>query len=119
LDAAGPSFASPYSLYRTPLAVILPAQPTGDITLGGFRPEVTATGHKHPVTADLPGSADNPPKWGRWFRVIDSRVERGEVLMEAPGGRPLMVLDHAGKGRVAQVLSDHIWLWSRGFEGGG
>ncbi len=119
LDAAGPSFASPYSLYRTPLAVILPAQPTGDITLGGFRPEVTATGHKHPVTADLPGSADSPPKWGRWFRVIDSRVERGEVLMEAPGGRPLMVLDHAGKGRVAQVLSDQIWLWSRGFEGGG
>ncbi|KAB7739476.1 hypothetical protein F2P47_12210 [Parvibaculum sedimenti] len=119
LDAAGPAFASPYSLYRTPLAAVLPAQPTGEVTLGGFRPEVTETGRKHPVTADLPGADGPSPKWGRWFRVIDSKVDRGEVLMSAPGGRPLMVLDHAGKGRVAQLLSDQIWLWSRGYEGGG
>ncbi len=119
LDAAGPAFASPYSLYRTPLAAVLPAQPTGEIMLGGFKPEITATGRRHPVTADLPGGGDTPPKWGRWFRIIDSKVDRGEVLMTGPDGRPLMVLDHAGKGRVAQVLSDQIWLWSRGFEGGG
>lgn len=119
LDAAGPAFASPYSLYRTPLAAVLPAQPTGDVTLGGFKPEVTETGRKHPVTADLPGADGPSPTWGRWFRVIDSKVDRGEVLMSAPGGRPLMVLDHAGKGRVAQLLSDQIWLWSRGYEGGG
>ena len=119
LDAAGPAFASPYSLYRTPLAAILPAQPTGDVTLGAFRPEITPTGRKHPVTADLPGGTETPPKWGRWFRIIDARIERGEVLMEGPGGRPLMVLDRAGKGRVAQLLSDQIWLWSRGYEGGG
>ncbi|HUD53387.1 hypothetical protein [Parvibaculum sp.] len=119
LDAAGPAFATPFSLYRTPLAAVLPAQPTGDITLGGFKPEVTDTGCKHPVTADLPGAEGSSPQWGRWFRVIDSKVDRGEVVMSAPGGRPLMVLDHAGKGRVAQLLSDQIWLWSRGFEGGG
>jgi len=119
LDAAGPAFASPYSLYRTPLAAVLPAQPTGDVTLGGFKPEITETGRKHPVTADLPGAEGTNPKWGRWFRVIDSKVDRGEVLMSAPGGRPLMVLDHAGKGRVAQLLSDQTWLWSRGYEGGG
>ncbi|MEN6542957.1 hypothetical protein [Parvibaculum sp.] len=119
LDAAGPAFASPYSLYRTPLAAVLPAQPTGDVTLGGFKPEVTETGRKHPVTADLPGADGTSPQWGRWFRIIDSKVDRGEVLMSGPGGRPLMVLDHAGKGRVAQLLSDQIWLWSRGYEGGG
>ncbi len=119
LDAAGPAFATPYSLYRTPLAAILPAQPTGDVTLGGFKPEITETGRKHPVTADLPGADGNSPQWGRWFRVIDSKVDRGEIVMSAPGGRPLMVLDHAGKGRVAQLLSDQMWLWSRGFEGGG
>lgn len=119
LDAAGPAFASPYSLYRTPLAAVLPAQPTGEIALGGFKPEITATGRRHPVTADLPGGGDTPPKWGRWFRIVDSNVDRGAVLMTGPGGKPLMVLDHAGKGRVAQVLSDQIWLWSRGFEGGG
>ena len=70
------------------------------------------------MTADLPGG-NNRPNWGRWFRVIDSKVDRGEVLMDAPGGKPLIVLDRAGKGRVAQLLSDQIWLWSRGYEGGG
>jgi hypothetical protein len=119
LNAVGPAFASPYSIYRTPLAAILPAQPTGEVTLGGFRPLVTETGRKHPVTAGLPGSTEGSPAWGRWFRIIDTRVDRGEVLMDGPGGRPLMVLDHAGKGRVAQLLSDQMWLWSRGFEGGG
>jgi hypothetical protein len=39
--------------------------------------------------------------------------------MEGPGGAPLMVLDRVGEGRVALLLSDHIWLWSRGHDGGG
>jgi hypothetical protein len=30
-----------------------------------------------------------------------------------------MVLDRVGEGRVALLLSDHIWLWSRGHDGGG
>ena len=32
---------------------------------------------------------------------------------------PLLVMQRVGEGRVAQLLSDHIWLWDRGFEGGG
>lgn len=32
---------------------------------------------------------------------------------------PLLVLNHAGEGRIAQLMSDHIWLWARGIEGGG
>jgi hypothetical protein len=120
LDAAGPSFASPYSLYRTPLAAILPAQPTGDVTLGAFRPQVTATGHKHPVTANLPGeTTSGSQQWGSWFRIIDTKVDHGEVLMDGPGERPLLVLNRAGKGRVAQIMSDQFWLWSRGYQGGG
>jgi len=119
LAASGPAFASPYSIYRSPLAAILPAQPTGEMTVGGFRPLVTDTGARHPVTAGLPGANAETPSWGRWFRTIDVEVGQGSVLMEAPGERPLMVLDHAGQGRVAQLLSDHIWLWSRGYEGGG
>lgn len=120
LDAAGPAFASPYSLYRTPLAAILPAQPTGDVTRGAFRPQVTATGHKHPVTANLPGeTTSGPQQWGSWFRIIDTKVDHGEVLMDGPGERPLLVLDRAGKGRVAQIMSDQFWLWSRGYQGGG
>lgn len=120
LDAAGPAFASPYSLYRTPLAAILPAQPTGDITLGAFKPHVTDTGDRHPVTANLPDDADiNAPKWGSWFRIVNSTIDRGQVLMDGPDHEPLLVLDHAGKGRVAQIMSDQFWLWSRGYEGGG
>jgi hypothetical protein len=39
--------------------------------------------------------------------------------MEANDGKPLLVLNRAGKGRVAMLLSDQGWLWARGFEGGG
>ena len=39
--------------------------------------------------------------------------------MEGVDGKPLLILDRVGEGRVAQLLSDHIWLWARGFEDGG
>ncbi len=119
LDAAGPSFASPYSLFRTPLARILPAEPTGDVSTGDFRPHVTDLGKRHPVTAGLAGDATPEATWGPWFRVIDTNVSRGSIIMDAPNDRPLLVLDRVGKGRVAQLLSDQFWLWSRGYEGGG
>ncbi len=32
---------------------------------------------------------------------------------------PLLVLNRADEGRVALFLSDHPWLWARGYEGGG
>eukprot|EP00439_Symbiodinium_sp_Y106_P090032 s1_g2568.t1 len=119
LAAAGPAFASPFSIYRTPLAGILPAQPTGQIVEQGYRAALTDEGNRHPVTAALPGSESNPPDWGRWFRLIEASQTSGRALMEGPEGSPLMVLDTVGEGRVAQLLSDHAWLWARGFEGGG
>jgi hypothetical protein len=39
--------------------------------------------------------------------------------MTGDRGDPLLVLDRVGKGRVAQLLSDQMWFWARGFEGGG
>jgi len=39
--------------------------------------------------------------------------------MDAPNGMPLLMLDRIGEGRVAQLLSDQVWLWARGFEDGG
>ncbi len=121
LEAVGPTFASPYSIYRTPLGAALPGEPTGAIIERGFRPTVTETGNRHPVTADLPGhgTADEGPQWGRWFRQIDVDATRGHVVMNGAEGRPLLILDRIGFGRVAQINSDHIWLWARGFEGGG
>jgi len=121
LEAVGPTFASPYSIYRTPLGAALPGEPTGAIIERGFKPTVTETGNRHPVTADLPGHGDpeGEPRWGRWFRQMDVEARRGHVLMNGAEGRPLLILDRIGLGRVAQINSDHIWLWARGFEGGG
>jgi len=119
LMAAGPDFASPFSIFRTPLAGVLPAAPTGDIISQGYYPQVTDLGQRHPVTSGLPGADQSPPNWGRWFRLIDAELATGNTLMEGPGNKPLMVLDRVGEGRVAQLLSDHAWLWTRGFEGGG
>ena len=39
--------------------------------------------------------------------------------MDGPDNKPLLVLSREGEGRVGLLLSDHIWLWARGFEGGG
>src|SRR6185312_14653639 len=121
LVSAGPEFSEPTSIYRTPLASVLPAAPTGDIVAQGFKPIVTQQGEAHPVTRDLPGANTDsaPPTWGRWFRMIGANKITGETVMSGPGDRPLLVLDNIGKGRVAELLSDHAWLWARGFEGGG
>jgi hypothetical protein len=39
--------------------------------------------------------------------------------MTGADGKPLLLLSRFGEGRVALLLSDHIWLWARGYEGGG
>ena len=119
LEAAGPAFASPLSLYGTPLAAVLPSAPVGTVTEGGFRPQIADLGDRHPVTADLGGPPGADPDWGRWFRIIDADTSRGNILMEDEQGRPLLILDRVGEGRVAQLMSDQAWLWARGFEGGG
>ena len=121
LEAVGPTFATPLSLYRTPLGRVLPGEPSGFVYEQGFRPAVTEIGERHPVTAELSGATgdDGTPTWGRWFRQVDVDAASGITVMDGVEGRPLLILDRVGEGRVAQVLSDHMWLWSRGFEGGG
>ncbi|OYZ90419.1 MAG: hypothetical protein B7Y01_02635, partial [Xanthobacter sp. 17-67-6] len=74
---------------------------------------------RHPVTRALPGSQTEPPQWSHFFRVIDSSVRSGTAVLGAPGDKPVLILDRVGEGRVALLLSDHIWLWARGYEGGG
>jgi hypothetical protein len=119
LVAAGPDYASQTSIWRTPLDAILPAEPSGNVTDRAFRPELTDLGQRHPVTRGLDGSEDKPPHWSEWFRIVDTRSATGTTVMQGPDGKPLLVLSHEGEGRVALLLSDHIWLWARGFEGGG
>jgi hypothetical protein len=121
LEAAGPTFGTPMTLFRTPLGEILPTEPTGDVREQGYKPQLTALGRRHPVTSDLPGGGKpgETPSWGRWFRQVDGRVHSGTAIMSGENGGPLLVLDRVGNGRVAQLLSDQMWLWARGFEGGG
>ena len=119
LVSAGEDYATQASLFYTPLAEILPAEPTGAVTEAPFKPQLTPLGRKHPVTAGLPGSAGADPTWGRWFRTVDVNAATGSTVMSGANGKPLLVLDKRGKGRVALMLSDQAWLWARGFEGGG
>ena len=121
LEAAGPNYGTPMSLSRTPLGSILPAEPTGEVYEDGFKPQLTDLGRRDPVTEELPGAGPRggAPSWGRWFRQVDSRVRNGVTVMTGDRGDPLLVLDRVGKGRVAQLLSDEMWFWARGFEGGG
>ena len=119
LIAAGPDYASPTSLWRTPLDAILPAEPSGDITEQPFRATLTDAGKRHPVTRGLEGSDSDPPHWSQWFRLVDIKRTDGTSVMQGPDGKPLLVLAHEGEGRVALMLSDQIWLWARGYQGGG
>ena len=118
LEAVGPTFATPLSIFRTPLGRVLPGEPTGQVFEQGFRPSLTDIGNRHPVTRTLHGGEEEPP-WGRWFRQVAVQKINGNALMEGVGQEPLLILARVGDGRVAQILSDHMWLWSRGFEGGG
>jgi len=117
LIATGPGFAGDSSLYRSALAGVLPARPTGEVVEYAFRPQLTDKGRRHPVTSSFVGAeAEN---WGQWFRVIESDVVSGHVLMEGPGEEPLLIMEKVGDGRVGMLMSDQSWLWSKGYDGGG
>ncbi|MEL7099159.1 MAG: hypothetical protein AAGM84_10065 [Pseudomonadota bacterium] len=115
LVAAGPDFAGADSLYRSPLGPVLPGSPTARVREEAYLPTVTDLGQRHPVTTGLPAAGD----WGRWLRQVDVTPTSGVVVMEGAEGVPLLLLDRVEQGRVALLASDHAWLWSRGYEGGG
>lgn len=126
LVAAGPDYATASSLFRSPLGEIIPGAPTSRVIEEGFTPGVTDLGERHPVTEGLSAYsplaglvAEDAPPWGRWMRLVDVAADQGQVVMHGPDDRPLLLLDRVGEGRVALMASDHAWLWSRGYEGGG
>jgi hypothetical protein len=114
LIVAGEQFAGPASLARSPLASVLPATPTGVIRTGSFTPKLTGPGKRHSVTAPLDDSG-----WGEWMRYIEADAVAGDVLIAGPDGRPLLIVDRVEKGRVGMLMSDQIWLWASGHDGGG
>ena len=128
LLAAGPDFSRPEGIFFSPIGRIAPARPDGTLIERGFRATVTADGEKHPVTRDLAGAGDmtaqdpaarRAPTWGPWFRQISADVTRGTAVMAGANDKPVLVLSREGNGRVAELLSDQMWLWARGYQGGG
>jgi hypothetical protein len=127
LVSVGPEYAGDDSLADSPLAAVLPARPAGfdasGIVEAPFRPWTTDIGERDPVTENLPGWDGGHPGWGPWYRRIATVPNPdlpGDILMDAgQEGGPLLITSHVGRGRVAMLLSDQIWLWSRGHMGGG
>ncbi|SMG06970.1 hypothetical protein [Paracoccus sp. J56] len=122
LVSAGPEMSSVESLNLSPLGAILPARPTGRIYDQPFLPRLTEEGSRHPVTSDLPGAPVEGAErsWGRWLRMSEVIPgPRAQVVLSGADDAPLLLLGRVGKGRVAMLTSDQVWLWGRGFEGGG
>jgi len=118
LVSAGPDYASTTSIWRTPLDSVLPAEPVG-VTEKPYYAHLSDAGKRHPVTRGLEGSGTEPPHWSRFFRTVETRNATSPPVMTGADGKPLLLLSRFGEGRVALLLSDHIWLWARGYEGGG
>jgi hypothetical protein len=118
LVSAGPDYASATSIWRTPLDSVLPAEPVG-VTEKPYYAHLSDAGKRHPVTRGLEGSSTEPPHWSRFFRTVETRNASSPPVMTGADGKPLLLLSRFGEGRVALLLSDHIWLWARGYEGGG
>src|SRR4030088_1393336 len=118
LVSAGPDYASTTSIWRTPLDSVLPAEPVG-VTEKPFYAHLSDAGKRHPVTRGLEGSGTEPPHWSRFFRTVETRNASSPPVMTGADGKPLLLLSRFCGGGVALLLSDHIWLWARGYEGGG
>ena len=121
LLTVGPEFTGARSLDQTPLGTVLPAHaPAGDegVIDEAFVPQVTDLGARHPVTEGLAADPASPG-WGPWYRAIAGEDVSGQVLLTGPEKQPLLILNHVEKGRAAMLMSDQIWLWSRGHKGGG
>ena len=121
LEASGPSFAGENSIFYTDIGTILPAMPDGEVISAVFKPQLSTFGRQHPVTEglDMLATSGQEPSWGTWLRQVSLQKRTGDTLMTGHDDKPLLVLDRVGEGRVAQFGSDHIWLWSRGYDGGG
>lgn len=108
------------SLFNSVLGAQMPVQMNGvgaqQILKKPFRPALTDIARKHPITADL-DQRGGAAQWGQWFTSLDLSRRSGETLMTGADGKPLLVIDKVGEGRVAVLGSDNIWLWSKGQDG--
>ena len=115
LEIDGPAYAGDKSMFHTSLGDILPGAPNGPMIQQNFKAKITEFGKTHPVTMPLASL----PAWGSWLQQMPVTAVKGDVLMTGVNDNPLLILARTGEGRVAQLTSNQIWLWARGFDGGG
>ncbi|MGE5817641.1 MAG: glutamine amidotransferase [Deltaproteobacteria bacterium] len=84
-------------------------------TQESIRPVLTASGKAHPITRLLPDPRSNEEAWEKippltTFNQV--RSARGETLLSAAGGGPLLTIGRFGKGRTLALMSDDVWRWN-------
>ncbi len=100
-----------HAIFETALAEVLPVNlASTEVLNGAYRPALAPAGKGHPVTADLPRSAN----WGEWYTQANITAARGDTLLSGAKGQPLLVIDEVDAGRVGVIASDNLWLWAKG-----
>jgi len=100
-------------IFASKLAEILPISPNiyeQKIVMGEYMPKLTEKGKSNAITSDLNLEAIGLKKWQSQISV---KQTSGGVLMSGINDNPLLITDKVGKGRVAVLTSDNIWLWSK------
>jgi hypothetical protein len=130
--------AGPAAFADTPLADVLPVEPTGPAQkpttedrplTEGYRPRLTPAGARHPMFRFRPDEAESAKIWDRlpplyWYARGYKRKPAAEVLAvhpdrpaeaAGPTGRaenhPLVLQQFVGNGRVIYLGFDDTWRW--------
>ena len=112
LEITGPSYNSKSSLFKTEIGRILPGIPSGKVIQKEFKPILTDLGKKHPITESL---FIMKGEYGSWFEMNDIiEVDSdSQVLLSGIKNKPLLAVKKVNNGRIAQIYSHNIWLWSK------
>ncbi|MBM4370078.1 MAG: hypothetical protein FJ098_00390 [Deltaproteobacteria bacterium] len=105
-------------VHGTPVAEVLPVAPPEVLPRAEgapqppeeYRPVRTRVGAAHPVTALEEAEGELPALTG--WNLLGGPRPGAQVLLEAPGDRPLLVTGEAGAGRVAVLGTDSLWTWA-------
>ena len=91
--------------------------PGASMKEGRFTIDITSTGRTHPALGELSLESVLPPILSFWAPVKVG--EFSSVLIAAADGSPVVVARRFGQGRVTMLLSDSLWRWQLGSQGGG
>ncbi|HSW44509.1 MAG TPA: glutamine amidotransferase [Phycisphaerae bacterium] len=103
---------------RTPLQAALPVDlgRMDEVSLSSSF-ELTPAGRSHPICRLDADAKANEQRWMQFplsdrVTVPAGAAPASEVLLQAPGGRPLLAVRETGGGRTAAVAFDCTWRWS-------